>query len=97
MKCICVNIFNPSAMGIENIPNRKDSQFSLFGKNPSPNLMQTAIKISGEPMRLTPEFPKESPIAFAYGSGQQPEIITRMPTFQDQAPGQSHGEGRVWG
>lgn len=38
-------------------------------------------------MRLTPEFPKESPIAFAYGSGQQPEIITRMPTFQDQAPG----------
>ena len=47
MKYICVNIFNPSAMGIQNIPNQKDSQFSLFGKNPPPNLMQTAIKISG--------------------------------------------------
>lgn len=38
-------------------------------------------------MRLTPEFPKESAVTFAYGSRQQPEATTRIPAFQEQAPG----------
>lgn len=54
MKCICVNISNPSAVGIQSIPIQEDSQISLFGgeknnnkKTSPPNLMQTAIKASG--------------------------------------------------
>lgn len=46
-------------------------------------------------MRLTPEFPRKSPVVFAQGSWQQPEITARMPTSQDQAPGAEpqRGEG----
>ena len=39
-------LFNPSAMGIQSIPNQKVSQFPLFGINPHPNLTQTATKAS---------------------------------------------------
>lgn len=82
-------------MEIQSIANQEDSEFPLFGKNPPPNLMGIVVKASSYIMRLTPEFPRESPVVFAQGTWKRPEITARMPTSQNQVPGEETwgGEG----
>lgn len=73
MRCICVNISNSSALGIQSISNQESSQFVLFGKNSPPN----HGKSQWLDHKIHSLIPQKKLCCFSPGSCQQPEITAK--------------------